>query len=141
MNIKLIKIGINASPKRAIDVFSKIGYMCIPFNVNRRTHEKQKVVEVIRNHKIYSQTLKDTLIFEGIISILNRKDFWIGKPDFLIWNNEELYFCEFKSRRDTLRLNQIEWMEKFSMLPIAIAMPCLLDKDKQKEEDSYIATH
>jgi len=51
-----------------------------------------------------------------------------------IWNNDELYFCEFKSKNDIFRLNQIEWFEKFNMLPCVIALAIKGVKDKQNEE-------
>jgi len=133
MNIKIIKLPKNAKPKKAEQFFNEVGYNCIKFSVDRRTHAKQKVVKVIREHKKYSETLKDTLLFEGIISILNRKDFWMGSPDFLIWNYEELYFCEFKSQNDVFRLNQLEWFEKFDVLPTAIAFAVLPIKDFKKQ--------
>ena len=134
MNIKFIKLPINVKPKNAIREFNKLGYNCIKFSVDRRTHAKQKVISVLREHKLYSKSFDNTLLFEGMIGILNRKEFWIGSPDFLILNNDELYFCEFKSKNDIFRLNQIKWFEKFNMLPCAIALAIKGVKDKQNEE-------
>ena len=81
---------------------------------------------------MYEKTLNDTLLFEGVISILNRRQFWIGSPDFIIWNEKELYFCEFKSKHDEFRLNQLEWFERFDMLPTAIAFAVLRKGDMKK---------
>lgn len=122
MIIKFIKLPINTTEKNAEMEFKKIGYNTLKFNIDRRTRAKHKVIEVIRNHNKYKENFNNTLLFEGLISILNRKDFWIGKPDYIIWNDKEIYFCELKSKGDNFRLNQIEWFEKFEMLPNAIAL-------------------
>ena len=125
MNIKIIKLLRNVKPRNAKEGFKEIGFNCIKFSVDRRTRAKHKVIDVIRNHNKYKETLKDTLLFEGVISILNRRDFWMGSPDYIIWNEDELYFCEFKSNKDVFRLNQLEWFEKFDVLPTAIAFAIL----------------
>jgi len=122
MNIKVIKIRSNTTNnKTAILELEKLGYNVIKFSVDRRKNGKQKVVEVIRSHIKYGESLNSTLLFEGVISILNWKEFWKGSPDFIIWNEKEIYFCEFKSKQDSFRLNQLDWFERFDMLPTAIA--------------------
>lgn len=131
MNIKFIPMPFAKSAKNAIDSFNSLGWNCIKFSVDRRYLQKQKVIEVIRNHPKYRKTMTDTLLFEGMISIMNQKDFWIGKPDFLIWNKTELYFCEYKSVNDVWRVNQLEWFERFDMLPTAIAVAVSDKKHKE----------
>lgn len=40
--------------------------------------------------------------------------FGTGMPDFLIWNKNDYYFCEFKSKTDSFHSNQLNW---FSLHP------------------------
>ncbi len=122
MELKFIKLNKKAKPKNVIDYFKEEGYNCVKFSVDRRYLKKQKVMGIIRNHKKYKENFQNMLVYEGFLSLMNRKDFWIGSPDYIIWNDDNFYFCEFKSYKDTFRINQIEWFEKFKMLPLAIAI-------------------
>lgn len=129
MEIKIIKLSEKAKTKTIEEDFHRVGFNCLKLSVDRRYLKKQKVIEVIRNHKKYKETFNKILLFEGLISILNWKGFWIGSPDYIIWNEEELYFCEFKSKNDNFRLNQIDWFEKYDMFPTAIALAIKSDED------------
>ena len=53
MNIKFIKLPKNTTPKKVEIAFNWIGYNCIKFSVDYRTHAKQKVIQVIREHNKY----------------------------------------------------------------------------------------
>lgn len=133
MNVKIIKTRKSNSARNAIYLLKEAGWESVKLSVDRRSKKKHKVIEAIRSHKKYKEQLKNTLLFEGVISILNRKDFWVGSPDFLVWNDEEIFFCEFKSYKDTFRHVQLSWFEKFDMLPTAFAFAVLDVKDFKKD--------
>jgi len=140
MEIKIITMPLNTKESQADIEFLKIGFNCIKFNLDYRTGSLQKVMNVIRGHNFYKNNFSSALAIEGLFSIfwykknlksnrrefftncLKRKNILIGSPDFLIWNNDEIYFCEFKSKNDVFKMHQIEWFNKFNIFPCAIAI-------------------
>jgi len=60
-----------------------------------------------------------------------------GIPDFFIWNKEEKYLLEFKSKLDSWRISQIEWAVRNNKLPLALA---LVKEDNKTEEEIEIDT-
>jgi len=70
-------------------------------------------------------TRKHTITIRKIVGVVKQSFFDIGAPDFLIWDIKdrgEYYFCEFKTKNDTIRREQIIWMYNHQDYPTAFAI-------------------
>jgi hypothetical protein len=54
-----------------------------------------------------------------------------GHPDFFIIGKKSYYFCEFKSKGDTLSIDQIKFFNEYRHFPCVIA---IASKDDLQEE-------
>ena len=81
---------------------NKVGYECIKI--------KKK------NHRRIKKQLGYNFSFES------------GVPDFFIWNKNQRFLCEFKSKNDSLRLTQIKWLIKNKNIPFVLAYVDLKSK-------------
>jgi hypothetical protein len=111
MKIKIFNIEENISEKEFPKYMEGLGYSC------------KKIKST--NINSISKKLGETVKFEK------------GITDFFIWNEKEMYLCEFKSKNDAWRISQIIWAVKNNKLPIAIAL-VNLEKEETKEVDLEI---
>ena len=111
MNLKLIRITEDIKEEDFPKIIKKYNFRALKF---KKTNLK-KIENKIRkmdNNVLFSLSYRE-----------------LGKPDFFIWNDDEYYFCEFKSKTDSLSIQQIEWFSIHKYLRKALAFVSL-EKEK-----------
>ena len=107
MNIKTIPILENIEEKEFPEYIKNKEYSCLKFIKKNKSKIKQ-----ITKFKIDCE--------------------FLGSPDFFIWKEKKYWFCEFKSRNDSLRNAQLCWFFNNPKLPKAIAF--VLSNNKNYKE-------
>lgn len=100
MNIKIFKIYDNIKEKDFPNYIKIKGYNCLKFC----KHNINKIIQIVGFEFEY----KDK-----------------GKPDFFIYKNKKcFFFCEFKSKNNSLEYVQLEWFISHKKFPNALAIVC-----------------
>jgi hypothetical protein len=105
-DLKLIQIEEDIKQDQFPEYMIKKGWNCL-----RLIKKNYKIIDTIVN-KIKEDSWNSCSI---------RKMRNLGKPDFFIHKNGRFYFCEFKSRTDIIRPEQLSWMMDHIDYPKAIA--------------------
>ena len=116
--VKIIPIKENIKEKDFEEWLLKRGYNGMRFN----SVNLNKIKAIIKRIAVDYNESSLGMIFEE----KDIPDFCIffenlGKPDFFIWKNKEFYFCEFKTKNDSLRPDQMDWIMNHPDFPILIA--------------------
>ena len=97
------------------DYIKRRGFKCIKL-VKNNEKEIEKELRRIRDINKKYWEIEDFISFELKYCFKN------GSPDFFIYKEDCFYICEFKSKNDNLRVNQIIWIKENPDIPILIAI-------------------
>ncbi len=124
--MKFIRVLESINEKEFPKYILTSGFQCIRYN--RRSYSKIKqvlseLIKTITNSNDAKELLQLCYYSHLLESILfDISTGWsIGKPDFIIWNTNEYFFCEFKSPGDSLSINQLMWFTLHQDINSAIA--------------------
>ncbi len=107
MRIKIMKVPSNLIEKDFPEYIKKKGYKCLKIKSGNVNGVKKKI---------------------GI-----NFNYGKGMPDFLVYDDQESFLCEFKSQNDALSLSQINWVLINSQIPLCWAIA--LEKDEINESN------
>jgi len=132
-NVYLLPVKKDIKEKEFPIYLRQKGWRCLKF-----THKNIKAIRKI------------------IISISNKlSNFWAadlnfkfkikGKPDFFVYKKDRYYFCEFKSKVDSLHIQQLSWMSTHINFPKMIAFVCndkdIFKLDIEKDNTNTVITN
>lgn len=134
MNIRLFLVPENISEKEFLPYIKTI-YGISGFKITKRN--LSDIVSAIRSLEdfqdrwaFYTEILSS---IELMAQIRMR-----GQPDFFLFGDKHISFCEFKSCNDKISLEQLFWFEQNKGLPQSIAMAFNYKdyfKDKQNADE------
>lgn len=95
-----------------------IGYDCLKLKKINTSNIKK----IIRTFIYNASTLNKGWKLKEILDLYFKDLFKIGSPDFILYNKRTFYFCEFKSRADSLTTQQLYWFYTHKGWPLLIAI-------------------